>query len=422
MTIDSISCQKQHLLSCRINPFDSVQSYIHLQQLNPTEQQIFRSIQHLQLKAFMKGLPWGDQARREVCNELLNNSRLSLKLSGHHNESFYTFMSDCLNKIEPLYQISDKGGYFKSFKKLDSHMTSCPHSILATDQGDFYEIIHNLTPDVIQNMNDQDVHIDDKKISLGAGIYGHISLGRHIDTGELVALKKFDELDIAEEEAEQYQNIENALGCKEGLVQCKGTALIQQDGIEKGYLVLPLFNLGDGSKNLNASSQTTSAKSYITAVHHLHDLGIAHRDIRLKNFLHSTMLGIALTDFGISQPFHEIIMKFGTPGYLPPEKFKPHFTGIRQDCFALGRVLLELKHQKEDIKALQGHHLEIQGQHIKLEFDAQGECLGVPYIAGFNPREASTYDEVIAGFMAANPLVRLDTSSALNTPYFKSQA
>ena len=62
-------------------------------------------------------------------------------------------------------------------------MTSCPHSILATDQGDFYEIIHNLTPDVIQNMNDQDVYIDDKKISLGAGIYWRENARGTLDRG-----------------------------------------------------------------------------------------------------------------------------------------------------------------------------------------------------------------------------------------------
>ena len=60
------------------------------------------------------------------------------------------------------------------------------------------------------------------------------------------------------------------------------------------------------------------------------------------------------------------------------------------------------------------------GKQITLEFDENGECLGVPNLSGsgFNPHQAKTFDEVIAGLLAANPLERLDTGAALKTPYY----
>ena len=65
------------------------------------------------------------------------------------------------------------------------------------------------------------------------------------------------------------------------------------------------------------------------------------------------------------------------------------------------------------IKTKQGDHFEII--HA---LDGQGECLGVPFIEGFDSKKATTFDDVIARHLSANPFTRLNTDEALATAYF----
>ena len=79
------------------------------------------------------------------------------------------------------------------------------------------------------------------------------------------------------------------------------------------------------------------------AVHHLHSLGIYHRDLKLENILIDERQHIKLIDFGFSiksNPSENLKMYCGTPSYMAPELVgKRDYKGWAVDVWALGIIL-----------------------------------------------------------------------------------
>jgi protein-serine/threonine kinase len=80
----------------------------------------------------------------------------------------------------------------------------------------------------------------------------------------------------------------------------------------------------------------------IDAVSHLHEVGIAHGDIKDENFLVDSNLQLYLIDFGSARPVgstNPSIFK-GTVQYAAPELFgKEHYDSVPADVWSLGIVL-----------------------------------------------------------------------------------
>lgn len=84
----------------------------------------------------------------------------------------------------------------------------------------------------------------------------------------------------------------------------------------------------------------------LSALHHLHSLGIMHRDVTPKNVLYFLRGVFKLNDFGIarmgmtSSGFARSLV--GTPSYIPPELITMGFSSFQSDIYQVGLILLSL--------------------------------------------------------------------------------
>lgn len=105
----------------------------------------------------------------------------------------------------------------------------------------------------------------------------------------------------------------------------------------------------------NKTSETTRCgvlKDLFTALAHLHELGIIHRDVKPSNILVRSPSGPAyLADFGIawsptdpaSEATNEKILDVGTTSYRPPELLFGHQRyGTELDMWAAGCVAAQV--------------------------------------------------------------------------------
>jgi|GEM_PF-4245920 len=102
------------------------------------------------------------------------------------------------------------------------------------------------------------------------------------------------------------------------------------------------------SVGLNKKIRGTYFKQVLQAVHHLHTLGIVHRDIKPQNILIGYDNCIRLCDLADSVHIQssKTFTGFGTPGYSAPE-VHPDRTLLaselpKTDVYSLGKLLIEL--------------------------------------------------------------------------------
>lgn len=79
----------------------------------------------------------------------------------------------------------------------------------------------------------------------------------------------------------------------------------------------------------------------MVGVHHLHDRGVAHRDIKLENIFLDSCFAIWIGDFGFATEEETSSEICGTWGYLSPQvHFKSDYSPQKSDIFACGCLLV----------------------------------------------------------------------------------
>ena len=271
-----------------------------------------------------------------------------------------------------------RGGYLK--KAADSAMSAT--RVKAAD-GKVYELLNTLTDS--DSIATRQQHGLNKygKVTLGKGGFGKVRLARDVETGHIVAVKKFsfDENKlhklpdvVANIEIEQFERLGQwgSSAPNPTLASMLDYAHVQvpkknESGtVPKSYIFSPLANAGDGKqaignlmglriakKHQAAQARFIQiAKGYAKAVMDMHALGFNHRDIKPANFLHTKNPStgqehIQLADFGSVQSKHTqpAYHGAGTVSYLPPEAETGNSTYNPEthDSFSLGVSLLLLK-------------------------------------------------------------------------------
>lgn len=122
-------------------------------------------------------------------------------------------------------------------------------------------------------------------------------------------------------------------------------------GTERGrqYLVMEYVPGGDLAARLEAGGAADPerlARELLSALRHIHEAGVIHRDVKPQNVLLGDEERALLTDFGIAQPrdatsLTETGLVLGTARYLAPEVMAGEPPDERSDLYSLGVVLKE---------------------------------------------------------------------------------
>jgi PAS domain S-box-containing protein len=111
------------------------------------------------------------------------------------------------------------------------------------------------------------------------------------------------------------------------------------------YLAMRLVRGGTlknllGSRPLDAHAARRILQDVGRALHHAHEAGVVHLNLKPSNVLIETDGSVMVTDFGLASP--RLGRAMGTPGYMSPEQAKGMSVDSRSDVHALGLLLFEM--------------------------------------------------------------------------------
>ena len=186
-------------------------------------------------------------------------------------------------------------------------------------------------------------------IELGSGAFGKVVLGKHMITGETVAIKILDK-QILNKTPEDYELVKNEMSI---LKLVKHKYIIQLYEIlqtEKYIFIIMEYCEGkdfmDYILSKNNLSETEALKYFqqlINALFYLHSQNIAHRDIKIDNILLDHNKNLKLIDFGLSTKYQQnklLDQPCGTIVYSAPEVLEGKlYHGMLADIWSSGIVL-----------------------------------------------------------------------------------
>jgi len=185
---------------------------------------------------------------------------------------------------------------------------------------------------------------------LEQGKFGVVFLGKHLLTGEKVAIKVIDKLQHKQRTLDEIKREAEIMKRLDHPNIIKVNQIIDTEKIF--YIIMEYASNGDLFHRLDLGrmdeSETRDKFSQIlAAVRYCHDTqNVIHRDLKPDNILFDCQYNIKIADFGLSEEFTpgEKLNTFcGTPEYMAPEVFKGQkFDGPKVDVWSLGIMLYEM--------------------------------------------------------------------------------
>jgi serine/threonine-protein kinase len=184
---------------------------------------------------------------------------------------------------------------------------------------------------------------------LGSGGMGTVYLGKHIETGKLVAVKL-----LTASLARETGFVERFTREIDAMRKLKNPHIVElfdadQEGESYYYAMeyVPgetLMALMRREKRLPWKKAVDFAMQICMALKAAHDAGIIHRDLKPSNLLVTPEGEIKLTDFGVAQVFASDRLTatggiIGTAEFMSPEQAQGKRAGKQSDLYSLGAVL-----------------------------------------------------------------------------------
>ncbi|XP_053188032.1 maternal embryonic leucine zipper kinase [Scomber japonicus] len=187
--------------------------------------------------------------------------------------------------------------------------------------------------------------------TIGSGGFAKVKLGRHILTGEKVAIKIMNKKDLGDDlprvkvEIEAMKNLSHQHICR--LYQVIETTT-------QIFMILEycpggeLFDYIIAKDRLSEEETRVFFRQIVSALAYVHSQGYAHRDLKPENLLIDEDHNLKLIDFGLcAKPkgglSYELMTCCGSPAYAAPELIQGKaYIGSEADVWSMGVLLFAL--------------------------------------------------------------------------------
>ncbi|XP_067440689.1 maternal embryonic leucine zipper kinase [Thunnus thynnus] len=187
--------------------------------------------------------------------------------------------------------------------------------------------------------------------TIGSGGFAKVKLGRHILTGEKVAIKIMNKKDLGDDlprvkvEIEAMKNLSHQHVCRLYQVIETSTQI---------FMILEycpggeLFDYIIAKDRLSEEETRVFFRQIVSALAYVHSQGYAHRDLKPENLLIDEDHNLKLIDFGLcAKPkgglSYELMTCCGSPAYAAPELIQGKaYIGSEADVWSMGVLLFAL--------------------------------------------------------------------------------
>ncbi|KAL1024005.1 hypothetical protein UPYG_G00050190 [Umbra pygmaea] len=187
--------------------------------------------------------------------------------------------------------------------------------------------------------------------TIGSGGFAKVKLGRHILTGEKVAIKIMEKKDLGEDLPRVKLEIEAMKSLSHQHV-CRLYHVIETSA--QIFMVLEycpggeLFDYIITKDRLSEEETRVFFRQIVSALAYVHSQGYAHRDLKPENLLIDEDHNLKLIDFGLcAKPKgglgYELMTCCGSPAYAAPELIQGRaYIGSEADVWSMGVLLFAL--------------------------------------------------------------------------------
>ena len=189
---------------------------------------------------------------------------------------------------------------------------------------------------------------------LGEGTFATVHCVTDLRTGELRALKT-----VKKELCERFPGLDVAVQMEMDLMRSIGrhphiVGLVDSFETQTSWsMVLELATGGQVFDRLAECGQYSESRASNlvrqvgTALLHVHDSNVCHRDVKPENLVFETCRedsNVLLCDFGVSMPLNNGLLRGqrGTQSYMAPEMLNDQAYGKEVDMWSLGVILYSL--------------------------------------------------------------------------------